>query len=729
MCMHAGTEGLGTQCVPAFESSEEMARAATGDRRAYSSVPLCSAQNDGAGDGGNPSTACGGPPPLDRGGLQEREAEIAAILAALPEEPSDAAMEYIRTDDCIEEIGANLLIWERVPMIRETVPLKQTMGPEDWEEHEKGLKPYWGLKCRCTFCGERWEGRWIRGKDETLIVLDEEAVGYIGFGIDGWEEGGEDGEKVLVTYDGGEVTCPCCGRWLHVKPKRWLRGKHRTWRLRMTTVECCGQWGGVFYWMADIPLDDDGDGWLNIEPETALIVSRSGKLLEFRHEDGAWSYRRRYKTKKAWTPLEQIERDLREEEIRKRIAPISAEQFWSDTCQERKKGRWISYVGYDAFHEQLVSEEGTLEKTGCKAFCIDPDTLNGEPWMAEAYLRYWAEQPRIEVIARDGWVDLTREILRGDYPELLLDWTQTKPHKILGLSKEDYRDTGNRDTYRWTANTLEAFRRYNLGRQDPISAKEFDKLYGRYHGQLFKWLKQAREDESGEDGRVPSLQRKPEAWDLRRMDRYLQAHGGDPAHDLELLVDYRIAAEALNALHTRRDLWPKDLQAAHDKACESLSLSCSSSIEDELRFRKLREQLAPLTWTDGVYMIRAAASPQELQQEGAVLHHCIGTYVKTMAAMEDVIFFVRKYRRPERSWLTLDINMSGSRPTEAALHGWWNEGTPAEPGDPWKRPKRKIPKRGRNFVDRWKKEILEPWWEATHSAGKADGGKKKRKAG
>lgn len=90
MCMHAGTEGLGTQCVPAFESSEEMARAATGDRRADSSVPLCSAQNDGAGDGGNPSTACGGPPPLDRGGLQEREAEIAAVQAAKEEMASDA---------------------------------------------------------------------------------------------------------------------------------------------------------------------------------------------------------------------------------------------------------------------------------------------------------------------------------------------------------------------------------------------------------------------------------------------------------------------------------------------------------------------------------------------------------------------------------------------------------------------------------------------------------------
>ena len=89
----------------------------------------------------------------------------------------------------------------------------------------------------------------------------------------------------------------------------------------------------------------------------------------------------------------------------------------------------------------------------------------------------------------------------------------------------------------------------------------------------------------------------------------------------------------------------------------------------------------------------------------------------------------RRGNRPERSWLTLDINMSGSRPTEAALHGWYNEGTPQEPGDPWKRPKRKIPQRGREFVDRWKKEILEPWWEATHSAGKTGEIKKKRKAG
>jgi hypothetical protein len=68
-----------------------------------------------------------------------------------------------------------------------------------------------------------------------------------------------------------------------------------------------------------------------------------------------------------------------------------------------------------------------------------------------------------------------------------------------------------------------------------------------------------------------------------------------------------------------------------------------------------------------------------------------------------VIFFVRKYRRPERSFFTLDINMEGAKPNEVQLHGYKNEHIAAGK-------KRRIPARVRSFVDRWKSEVLMPWY-------------------
>lgn len=45
----------------------------------------------------------------------KRAAEIAEIAAILPTKPNEMAWDYIHYDDCIEDLGANFLIWERVP--------------------------------------------------------------------------------------------------------------------------------------------------------------------------------------------------------------------------------------------------------------------------------------------------------------------------------------------------------------------------------------------------------------------------------------------------------------------------------------------------------------------------------------------------------------------------------------------------------------------------------------
>lgn len=84
-----------------------------------------------------------------------------------------------------------------------------------------------------------------------------------------------------------------------------------------------------------------------------------------------------------------------------------------------------------------------------------------------------------------------------------------------------------------------------------------------------------------------------------------------------------------------------------------------------------------------------------------MLHHCVGGYHQKHAAETDVIFFVRRARRPERSWYTLDIRMDRDVPKEVQLHGYRNE---------WcDRGRLHIPQRVRDFCDRWEREVLLPW--------------------
>lgn len=116
---------------------------------------------------------------------------------------------------------------------------------------------------------------------------------------------------------------------------------------------------------------------------------------------------------------------------------------------------------------------------------------------------------------------------------------------------------------------------------------------------------------------------------------------------------------------------------------------------------QVHDKHQPLEWTDGELCIIIPQSNAELVAEGKTLHHCVGTYGAAHCSGE-MIFFVRHYRRPERSYFTLNVNMNGKEPNEIQLHGYGNE---SKGSKHWK-----IPREVRAFVDRWEKEVLLPWF-------------------
>ena len=185
------------------------------------------------------------------------------------------------------------------------------------------------------------------------------------------------------------------------------------------------------------------------------------------------------------------------------------------------------------------------------------------------------------------------------------------------------------------------------------------------------------------------------------MERYLTAQGINNATGLGWLIDYRRTAEALHALHTARDWWPKNLREQHDRIAAVFAAKKNGVGKEE--FSKLKEELAGLLWSNGEYAILLPDSQEALSEEGAVLHHCVGTYASAHCKGKDVIFFVRKARRPERSWLTLDIRFTDGAPYEVQLHGYCNEYLMSGK-------KIRIPERGRRFVDQWKEQVLKPWY-------------------
>lgn len=591
--------------------------------------------------------------------------EAERILACLPDNPDKIREEIIYTDEMIDSIGANVLLIERYPQLIHRKALKQEMSHNDWVEYEKSETSVWAAQMTCTFCGDSFEGWWEHRKGKTpafVMPIQNERFGYLNFGIDGWTKRDDD---LIISTDNAEATCPCCGRYARTHKKSWLGKKGKTFRQLFTSVERFGEaqeYAGVFYWMAELHLDRDGTAMMELLPRDALAVGRDGRLYAFTAEKlGTWERR----------PLGD--------------KPLGHRPFRSALAShgEQRKATWNCWVGTDDV------EGSTMEKTGIDVWLREEDLVNEDPNAIEKYLRFWAKHPNVENLMRSGWAGLVNETVDGK--TVPVDWEKVKPHEMLGLTKEEFRSLPYE--YRSCKN-LTQIKMFKLLYPEQASAGEYVRLLEKYKTALHLLIDRA------EPNRF---------WNPAQVDRYLRKQGLDNQDGLELLADYRYAAESLSALHTDRDWWPKELHNKHDEA------AAAAGIKDQpanIYFRMLNDWLQGTAWSDGRLCVRPARSAEELKQEGDVLKHCVGTYAKKMINRTDVIFFVRKARRPERSYLTLDIRMSGDRPTMVQIHGWGNEyryDKETEKSVSWK-----IPARDLAFVDRWMEKVMIPWWDQKH---------------
>lgn len=186
-----------------------------------------------------------------------------------------------------------------------------------------------------------------------------------------------------------------------------------------------------------------------------------------------------------------------------------------------------------------------------------------------------------------------------------------------------------------------------------------------------------------------------------RVVRYLAKQ--DAIQDgVQLLIDYRKMLRDAELAENEETLWPRDLVAAHERITQFWE--CRTKTSYQLGFTSTFIKYRELEWTDGDLCVMLPRTEEELAAEGKTLRHCVGTYGNQHCSGKP-IFFIRHYRRPERSYYTLQIDMTKAIPVEIQLHGYGNE----RHGDR-KQHRHKIPQKVRDFCDRWEREVLMPWF-------------------
>ena len=278
-----------------------------------------------------------------------------------------------------------------------------------------------------------------------------------------------------------------------------------------------------------------------------------------------------------------------------------------------------------------------------------------------AWLRLCQAHPNAEAVLIHGLPrvldDLLRERNREDLweknvkglPELPeLDWSQTRPAQILGLTKDELR----------------------LGREQD---------WGMLYWDLYRRSKEAGEVLTGQDivnafylgddhvgelvGRGPVS--RSIRYLLHQCGQWEDAYEPEPEDedpppdavipDVQTLIDYWTMAGQLGWDLTDSQLrFPHNLMAAHDEVAAEVAKLAEAGRAQMFRLR--RKQLARWSFAWGDMLIRPAASQKELTDEGNSLHHCVSRYGKDHAEGRTAIFFVRRRSKPKESYYTLELD-------------------------------------------------------------------------
>lgn len=110
-------------------------------------------------------------------------------------------------------------------------------------------------------------------------------------------------------------------------------------------------------------------------------------------------------------------------------------------------------------------------------------------------------------------------------------------------------------------------------------------------------------------------------------------------------------------LKDRTNSMPKNLLKRHANIIRQIKYRANRKLGEEMKETlALRNKI--FSWKDKKYIIRPAASTEELIEEGKALHHCVGGYAERHAKGETTILFVRTNKAPDKPLYTMEVKGS-----------------------------------------------------------------------
>lgn len=441
-----------------------------------------------------------------------------------------------------------------------------------------------------------------------------------------------------LVYKKGNVkgTCFCCGRQVRARSQRFLQHIH---------VQCpvCGK---IVICVLETSKSYSADYVGNV---VAVQKGTDGETVFFRQ----WQIQRDMSAQ--WNDLPRYLKETARYAIRGNKTAKwqkEAKDSYFMHCERYSLEEWTRwgdnriYDGEYYFYSGGVKEAlaGTaMQYADLQGYLADEKQYKNPIY----FLEYHAKYPVIEFLWKAGYHNIVHRKIFGATKESreAIYW---KRKKLQDCFKFPLRLLKIREPEEWT---LESVHKVNVI-WEHYRGKLTENLLTAYikTGLLPKDIavpmKYAAETKILKYIRKQAAQRREET-----------GSGNYMADEAIVARDYRDYINECEQLHLdlkdKLVLYPRDLQEAHRRT--SAQIRFEKNKADQEQFRKAVEDLEKFTWKKGDLFIRPAREQEELRDEGAALHHCVGGYIQQMARGETAILFIRRESEPDKSFYTLEL--------------------------------------------------------------------------
>lgn len=281
-------------------------------------------------------------------------------------------------------------------------------------------------------------------------------------------------------------------------------------------------------------------------------------------------------------------------------------------------------------------------------------------WIVK-YLAWYAQHPQIEMAVKFGIEDAVHELISdGKKNARYLKWSGKSPDEFLRMSKQDAKLF-----LRWGMDWKDLKNWKETGGQ--TSLRDFREIRERVGGQT-------QMTELAVCAETAGVGIRQAANYVESLTPQCSRAGVTVETIIGFWKDYLDMARQLHFdLKEKTVAMPKDLKRRHDNASEILRIQAN---EEELkRYRTRRRRLEKkYQFRLGELCVLVPTGSEEIVREGKTLKHCVGGYAARHVDGKTTILFIRQWKKPGRSLLTVEVYEEKGKTKVRQIHGYRNEG-------------------------------------------------------